>query len=103
MLGNKERDAAIANTLFVLCHHIVAHNLDVTAIAAIQELAYDVGLRVKRNAVVNVGVGREELLEYAIVILVVFVERQINLGNLYLWEVVYHIMTETCFAVGLLF
>ena len=102
MLGNEERDAAITNAFLVLGHHIVAHNLHVAAIAAIKEIAHDVSLRVKCYTMMYVRVCREELLEYAVVILMIFVERQIDFGNLNLWEMVYHVMAETSLTVSLL-
>ena len=50
----------------------------------------------------HIRMGREELLQYSIVILVVLVEWQINLSYLYLWEVVNHVMTESRLTVSLL-
>lgn len=44
MLGNKKRDAALAYTLFIFRHHVVAHYLYVAAIGVQQEFAYEVGL-----------------------------------------------------------
>ena len=38
MLGDKERNAAVSNALFVLRHHIVTHDLYVTTVCLLQEL-----------------------------------------------------------------
>lgn len=44
VLGYQERDTSLSQTLGILCHHVVAHNLDVTTVVAQQVFAHDVGL-----------------------------------------------------------
>ena len=63
MLRDEEGDASLSHALRVLGHHVVAHDLNVAAIGAQQELPDEVGLRVERDAVVDVGMLLEERLE----------------------------------------
>ena len=62
VLCNEERDAALPDAAGILLYHVIAHNLDVTAIGVEQEVTHDVRLRVERNAVVCVRMGVEVLL-----------------------------------------
>ena len=44
VLGYQERDTSLSQTLGILCHHVVTHDLDVTAVSAQEVFAHDVGL-----------------------------------------------------------
>ena len=60
-------------------------------------------LRVERDAVVYLRVVFEELLQYLIVVLGLFVKRQVHLRYRHIGEVVAHVVTESRFTVLLLF
>ena len=102
MLGDEEGDAALTDTLLILGHHVVAHNLDATTIGPLEELAHDMGLGVEGDAMVHLRVLGEEFLEDAVVLLLFLIEGQIDFGNLDIREVVHHIVAESGLAVGLL-
>ena len=67
-----------------------------------QELTHQMGLRIERDTMMHQRMLLEELLEYHVVILGFLVQRQIDLRNLDVGEVVAHIVTETGLAVLLL-
>ena len=50
----------------------------------------------------HIRMGREELLQYSIIIFVILVEWQVKFGYFNLWEVVNHVMTESRLTVSLL-
>ena len=102
MLRDDERHASLAQTLGVLCHHVVAHNLYVAHVVAQEEFAHDVRLRVECDAMVYAWMLLKEFFQHGIVFVACAFERQTQLRNLYLWEMVVHIMAETYFAVHLL-
>ena len=102
MLCDEEGDAALPHALGVLGHHVVAHNLDVAAVGAQQEQSYEMGLRVKRDAVVHLRMSGEEILKNLVIFLARSAKRQVDFRNLDLREVVAHVVAETCLTVVLL-
>ena len=52
MLGDEKGDASLTNTLCVLGHHVVAHDLNVAAVALQQKLTNEVGFGVEGNTMV---------------------------------------------------
>ena len=68
VLCDEERDAALPDAAGILLHHVIAHNLDVTAIGVEQEVTHDVSLGVERYAVVSVGMGVEVFLQDDVVL-----------------------------------
>ena len=61
------------------------------------------GLRVEGDTVVYLWVLLEELLQYIVVVLFLFVERQVHLCDLDVRIVVHHVVTESRLTVSLLF
>ena len=102
MLGDEERNAALAHALGVLGHHVVAHDLDVAAVGAKQELAHQMGFRVEGDAMVNMRMRREKLFENLVELCLRLAQGQIDVGNLDLGEVIAHVVAEARLTVGLL-
>ena len=69
MLGYQERDTAMVDTIHVFLHHIVTHNLNISAILFLKEFTHQMGLRIKGDTMVDEGMLLEELLKNGIVIL----------------------------------
>ena len=103
MLSNEERDTALTNTCLILRHHIVAHDLNIATITLLQELTHNMCFRIKGDAMVDMRMILEEFLKDGVIFHTLLIERQIYFCDFDIREVVYHIMTETCFTVCLLF
>ena len=73
MLGNQEGNAALTDTLFVLWHHVVTHNLNVATICLLKELTNKVSLRIERDAMVYLWMVLKEIFENRVVFLMLLV------------------------------
>jgi len=102
MLRDEERYATLPDTTGVLLHHVVAHNLDVAAISVEQEVTHDVRLRIERDAMVRVGMRVKVFLEQDVVLTLGALVRQVKDIDLYLGEMVVHIVPEPYLTVVLL-
>ena len=71
----------MAYTLLILGHHVITHNLDMTAIRLLEKFANNMGFRIKSYTMVNFGVCVEELFEYAVILLMLLIEGQIHSQN----------------------
>ena len=60
-------------------------------------------LRVECDAMVHLGMFREEILQYVVVFISFHVKRQVHLSDSHIGEVVSHVMPESRLPVFLLF
>ena len=63
MLGNEERNTAVSDTLLVFRHHVVTHDLHITTVGLLEEFSYDMRFGVEGDAMVNLRMLFEELLQ----------------------------------------
>lgn len=66
MLGDEEGDAAFSQASGVFLHHVISHDLHVTAIALQEEVAHQVSLRGEGDAMVSGRVEGEIFLQHLV-------------------------------------
>ena len=54
VLCDEERDASLAQTVGILLHHVIAHDLNITAVGFQDEVAHDMCLRRHGDAVMRI-------------------------------------------------
>ena len=59
-------------------------------------------LRIEGDAMVHLWVLGEEIFQYVSVFVLTRFQRQVHVGDFYLWKMVVHVRSEPCFAVFLL-
>lgn len=61
MLCDEERYTAFSQTVSILMHHVVAHNLNILTVRLQQELTHDMRFRVQCDAMMHLRMLAEEL------------------------------------------
>ena len=102
MLCDEERDASLAQTVGILLHHVIAHDLNITAVGFQEEVAHDMCLRRHGDAVMRIRMLGKISLQHLHVFVSGSVERQVENLDFHLWEVVVHVVAETYLSVVLL-
>ena len=87
MLGNEEGNTALTDTLLVLRHHVVTHDLHIAAVGLLKELSYEVCFRIECDAMMHQRMLLEERFQDIVIRLVLFIQRQVYLKNLDVREV----------------
>ena len=102
MLCDEERDTSFAKTFRILAHHIITHDLYITAIGLKQIISHDMRLRCQCYTMMCSRMFIKVLTQHLLVLVAGSVERQIENMDDYLWKMVVHIMTESHLTVILL-
>ena len=103
MLCDEERDAAFAQTFRILAHHIITHDLYITAIGLKQVISHEMRLRCHCYTMMGSRMFIKVLSQHLLVLVAGSVERKIEHIDDYIWEMIMHIMTESHLTVILLF
>ena len=102
MLGYEERDGTAADAVRILMNDVIAHHLHAFVLVALEILAYDPCARVERDAMANLGMVAEEVVQQSVVVLLRSVQGKRQRLDVHLREVVLHVVAEPHLAVFLL-
>ena len=102
MLCDKEGDASFSQTFCILLHHIISHNLNITAVGLQQEVPHDMSFRGEGDAMMCIRICSEIFLQHLHELSAGTIEWQVEHIDLDAWEMVVHIVTEPYLTVVLL-